>query len=291
MGLKLVVDGSGVCWGTPPRLSGQQARQAAEGEVPDRLIGNAGRQMDLDPGFHLDDAGGTFDQAQPEGVELGDPPGGAPRHQRPQAPEQPVGAGVEEQPELVGGGLGARGAIGSEMRFPGLDMVFRLTAPAVEILVQRSAATMAEVGDDKAGIGSLITGLDAGDDAADPAPTAGGIEKFLEAADVAISRRSLESGRGARLNAVDMPTKRAGWGEAEDVVEAVRLAPVEHLRAGVMAVGADQDLRLRPVRPDGAERRKARISMPFGRFAGRRSAVTKRPSSSNTTIGWNPYSS
>src|SRR5512134_966004 len=51
----------------------------------------------------------------------------------------------------------------------------------------------------------------------------------------------------------DMPAERAGWSEAEDVVEAVRLAPVEHLRAGVMAVGADQDLRLRPVRPDSPD--------------------------------------
>src|SRR5512134_1306649 len=51
----------------------------------------------------------------------------------------------------------------------------------------------------------------------------------------------------------DMPAERAGWGKAEDVVETVRFAPVEHLRAGVMAVGADQDLRLRPIRPDGAD--------------------------------------
>jgi hypothetical protein len=40
---------------------------------------------------------------------------------------------------------------------------------------------------------------------------------------------------------------------AQDVVEAVCLAPVEHLRAGVMAVGTDQDLRLRPVRAEGAD--------------------------------------
>src|SRR5512134_2750702 len=98
MGLKLVVDGWGVCWGTLPWLSGQQARQAAEGEVPDRLNGSAGRQMDLDPGFHLDDAGGNFDQAQPEGVELSEPPGGAPRHQRPQAPQQPIRPGGKNRP-------------------------------------------------------------------------------------------------------------------------------------------------------------------------------------------------
>jgi hypothetical protein len=46
-------------------LSGDQARQAAEDEVPDRLIGRAAWQMDLDLGFHLDDASGGLDQAQP----------------------------------------------------------------------------------------------------------------------------------------------------------------------------------------------------------------------------------
>ena len=44
--------------------------------------------------------------------------------------------------------------------------------------------------------------------------------------------------------------QRAGRGEAEDVVDAVRLAPVEDLRAGVMAVGAHQDRHLRPVGAD-----------------------------------------
>ena len=56
-----------------PRCSNDQPRQAAESQVPDCLIGSAGWQMDFDLGFHLDDAGGDLDQAQPEGVELGDP--------------------------------------------------------------------------------------------------------------------------------------------------------------------------------------------------------------------------
>src|SRR5512147_1963859 len=66
---------SGDDGGTRPRFSGDQPRQAAEDEVEDRLIGRAGRQMDLDLGFHLDDAGGDLDQPQPQRVELGDPPG------------------------------------------------------------------------------------------------------------------------------------------------------------------------------------------------------------------------
>ena len=41
--------------------------------------------------------------------------------------------------------------------------------------------------------------------------------------------------------------------KAEDVVDTVRLAPVEHLGAGVMAVGAQQDLHLRPGGADRAD--------------------------------------
>jgi hypothetical protein len=87
------------------------------GITSDRLIGRAGRQMDLDLGFHLDDAGGDLDQSQPQRVELGDPPGRAPGHQCAQAPQQPIGAGVQEQTELVGGGLGTRGTVGGEVGF------------------------------------------------------------------------------------------------------------------------------------------------------------------------------
>ena len=65
-------------------------------------------------------------------------------------------------------------------------MVFRLAAPAVEVLVEGTAVAVAEVGDDEAGIGAVAAGLDAGDDAADPAPAAGGVEELLEAADLAL---------------------------------------------------------------------------------------------------------
>src|SRR6266511_1473708 len=81
----------------------------------------------------------------------------------------------------------------------------------------------------------------------------GGVEEFLEAADLASGRRGLEARRGAFLEAGDMPPERAIGGEAEHVVEAVRLAPVHDVRAGVMAVGAKEDLHLWPVGPDRAD--------------------------------------
>ncbi len=110
---------------------------------------------------------------------------------------------MQEQAELVGGGLGARGAVGGEVGLPGLDVVFRLAAPAIELLVQRSAAAVAEIGDDEAAIGALVTGLDAGDDAADPAPAAGGVMEFLEATDLASARMGLEARRSAFLEPGD----------------------------------------------------------------------------------------
>ena len=71
----LGVGGIGWMAGRTARCSSDQPRQPAEDEVPNRLIGSAARQMDLELGFHLDDAGGGLDQAQPERVELGDAPG------------------------------------------------------------------------------------------------------------------------------------------------------------------------------------------------------------------------
>jgi hypothetical protein len=40
-----------------------------------RRLACARRQVDLDLGFQLDDAGGEFDEAQPQGIKLHDAPG------------------------------------------------------------------------------------------------------------------------------------------------------------------------------------------------------------------------
>jgi hypothetical protein len=49
---------------------------------------------------------------------------------------------MQKQPELISGGLGARGAVGGEMGFPGLDVVLSLSAPAVEVLVEGTSAAV-----------------------------------------------------------------------------------------------------------------------------------------------------
>ena len=72
---------------------------------------------------------------------------------------------MKEEAKLVGRSLMAGGAVGGEMVLPRLDMVFRLTARAVEPLIERLGATALQVGDDKASIGSLGAGLDPRDNA------------------------------------------------------------------------------------------------------------------------------
>src|SRR6266542_1594457 len=74
-----------------------------------------------------------------------------------------------------------------------------------------------------------------------------------------LKRRTLPAAGAALKRPAVLSSRPPTWrfkvrvgGEAEDVVEAVRLAPVEHFRAGVVAVGADEDRHLRPVGPDRA---------------------------------------
>ena len=143
-----------------PRFSGDQARQAVEDDAEDRPIAGARRQVDFDLLFQFDDAGGDLDEAQPQRVELHDTPGRAFGHQPAHRPEEPVRSGVKKQAELVGRGLMAGGAVGGEMVLPCLDVVLRLTARTVEPLIDQLGAAALQVGDNKAGIGSLGAGLD-----------------------------------------------------------------------------------------------------------------------------------
>lgn len=77
------------------------------------------------------------------------------RHGGAQAPHEPVGAGTQEQPELVGRRSCAGGAVCGKMRLPRFDVVFGRAAPAVEIRIERLGLPAGKVGDDEAGVGAL----------------------------------------------------------------------------------------------------------------------------------------
>ena len=111
--------------------------------------------MHPDHRLHFDDAGGDLDEAQAQGVELGDAPRRALRHRDAKPPHQPIGAGVEEETELIGRRLGAGRAVRRQMRLPGLDVVFGLAASAIKVFVEAARVALPEIGDDEAGVGAF----------------------------------------------------------------------------------------------------------------------------------------
>src|ERR1700751_6387997 len=106
-----------------------------------------------------------------------------PRRDAAQGQHQPVGGGMDQEAELVGGGLGARGAAGSEMQLVRLDQVFGLSACTIDLLVERLGQAW-QIGDDEAAIGTLRAGLDASDEAAFEFPAFGGVAEVVIAANL-----------------------------------------------------------------------------------------------------------
>ncbi len=81
--------------------------------------------------------------------------------------QQPVGAGMQEEAELVGLPTVARRAVGLGVELVVLDHVFHPPAGAVDLLVERLGAA-AQVGDDEADVTALGGSFHAGDDRALP---------------------------------------------------------------------------------------------------------------------------
>ena len=92
--------------------------------------------MDADARGLLDHAGADLEQAVAEGCELGPVERHPARHGIAEREHQPVGRGVEDQPELVGGRALAGGAVGGELDLVLLDKVLGLAAGAVDPFVE-----------------------------------------------------------------------------------------------------------------------------------------------------------
>ena len=108
-----------------------------------------------------------------------------------------------------------------------------------------------EIGDDEAAVDTLGSGLDAGDDAALDYPTLGGVVEFTVATD--LFRPAVEAADGGILGEIaDLAQQHAVAGEAEDVADALALAPCHRLGPAVMAVAAHQNLDRRPAGTDAA---------------------------------------
>ena len=137
--------------------------------------------------------------------------------------EQPVGGGVDQEPELVGRRTAAGGAIRGEVQFVGLDQILGLAACTVDFVV-KPARRAGDVGDDEAAVGAFRRGLDPGDHLSLDMPASRGIAEGVIAAD--LFGLSFDPGDGDVLGqGGDLSKQGLVAGEPEDVADPVALAP------------------------------------------------------------------
>lgn len=208
------------------------------------------RQMQADPRFHFDHAGGDLDEAQTQEVELRQTQRRTFRHCRTQPPQQPIGPRMQEQPELVCRHLAARGPVGGEMGLPGLDVVLGHAPAAIDTLIQGPGASTREIGHDEARVAALRPDLDTGDDPLGPAPARRPVMEFLEVPNLGLRLRLLETQGRAGLDRCRAVAQRSVSRHAEDIGDAVRPAPVERLGSAIVTVTPDQKPGIGPVSAD-----------------------------------------
>src|SRR5271157_2198748 len=156
------------------------------------------------------------------------------------------------------------------MSLEGLDVVFGLAAPAVDLLIEGASAASGEIGDDEARIGAFLARLDASDDPLDAAPACRGVEELLEAADLAVSWGRLEARLGAGLESFGVAAQGGVRGDAQNVIDAVGPTPVENLGTAIVSARSRISVRGQLARmARNSRRRNARASLPLGRLAGR----------------------
>ena len=197
--------------------------------------------MDADAGAFLDHLGADLDEALPEGGEIGPGERDAARHGIAQGEHQPVGNGVQDEAELVGDQALAGRPVRVELDLVLLDQVLDLAAGAVEPF-EEMAGLSAERGDDVSRVEAARTCLHLG-----------GVGELDEAA------HPIRAGLGAAHpeivgDLVGEAVQRGVARQPEDVVDAVLLAPVPPLAAGVMGVSPAGEPGARPVPADAANK-------------------------------------
>src|SRR5258707_4450474 len=98
-------------------------------------------------GGTLDDAGSDLDQTKADRCELCSRQRRALRSGAAHGKHKPVGGGVQDQAELVGFGIAAGGAVGSELALMQLDEVLGVSPRAIEGPVKMLCGRL-EAGDD-----------------------------------------------------------------------------------------------------------------------------------------------
>src|SRR5918997_1579558 len=195
--------------------------------------------------------GPDLEQAEPDRAAGGGGELGVLETDSAQGAEQNIGHGGEPEAELVGPHGGGRGPVSKEVELAFLDAVLELAAGAVDILVEPAgvARSRAQRGDDEARVGAAVRPLGFGDDPASAAPAVvRRPPELLEAA----RRLVCGTARGfdGRQLLDDLRLEPCVTSQAEDIVDAVTLAPAHQRLAGKAAVGTQHDLHPAPPGPD-----------------------------------------
>lgn len=223
-----------------PRRSGRRGFEGAGDMLEDVGVGASAGEGDADAAGGFDDAGGDLDEADADGGELGVPQRCGGGYGLPQLPHQPICGGVEDEAHLVGIGGSARGAIALQLGLVELDEVFGLATSTIERVVDVLGATKLDRGDDEADIEAHSAGFDPRDDPAFGRPPGfGGVASLGITAQHAQSLQRPVGGTGiAAIDDDGIGMERLVAGQAEHIVDAVRLAPRHDLGAAVMAITA-----------------------------------------------------
>ena len=237
------------------------------GEFPFLAPGIGRGHRDLDPPDTGGDQRADLEQAQADGAAGGVGELGKTQPDPAQRAQQDIGHRSEPQAQLIGAHRGGGGAVGEQVGLALLDAVLHFTASAVYFLVKvpRLGIAARQRGHDKARIGVALRHLGLGNDTSLPAPAGEGlVAQFPEAPGRLARLAAFRASLGQLL--ADPADQAVVAGQAEQIINPVRLAPCDQLLAAKAAVGAQQDPRPGPA---GADLR----DKPRDLFAGARCAV------------------
>src|ERR1700677_1611372 len=232
-----------------PRRSGSERGEGSGQAAEEVGLRAAGGESETDAARGFDDAGGDLDQPQAQGRELGVGEIARFRDGVANGEHEPIGRCVQREADLICDRGTTGRSIGSELRLVQFNEVLGLSARAIEGVVDPFGRAVFDVGDDEAGVEPERSGFDAGDGAPLAAPGFGLVARFGVAAHDGLVRQSARGAHRIR-RLVDFLRQWLRTGQPEDVIDAVRFAPIHRLGSRVMAVAAKGDARPGPALAD-----------------------------------------
>lgn len=164
---------------------------------------------------------------------------------------QPISICVQYQPHLIGERRTATGPVGGRLALVPLDQIFSPPSRAVNVFIQTSRGSLDQVDDNIGDIRAFLRRVDPRQNPARTGPEFRGVTCRGEAAHL-----FQLPDRTAEANIIRFDEDLFGQGfvgaEAEDVFDAVVIAPIHRLLPAIMAVTPNCDDDIWPVHADTA---------------------------------------